>query len=236
MDATIQRGLVLSMVSAALALTMGNAASAQSQERRPNPLQSSDLSRENLSRVAASAPEVKAILSKDPGIMVELKRWVAKEATNHGQIIDDSDLTDDAIYDRLTNDVQFRSIATMVVQRYGYLVPQVNPDSAAGKEKEFLAKERAKLLVQIQDEKLSAGRDRNQRSLQQTGYCDDRGDVDCNDQNYNNFERQQNFGQPSQDQRNRDQQDYPPSQFGPGEGNPSNQQRTSDPIERAQYF
>src|SRR5215813_4574323 len=217
MDATIQRGLVLSMVSAALALTMGIAASAQSQERRPNPLQSSDLSRENLSRVAASAPEVKAILSKDPGIMVELKRWVAKEATNHGQIIDDSDLTDD---------VQFRSIATMVVQRYGYLVPQVNPDSAAGKEQEFLAKERAKLLVQIQDEKLSAGRDRNQRSLQQTGYCDDRGDVDCNDQNYNNFERQQNFGQPSQDQRDRDQHDYPPSQFGPGQGPPSNQQRT----------
>jgi len=32
---------------------------------------------------------------------VELKRWVAKEATDNGQIVEDSSLTDQTIFDRL---------------------------------------------------------------------------------------------------------------------------------------
>src|SRR2546430_1674153 len=156
----IKRGLGFLGVGTIL---LASFAAAQSQDRRPNPMPSSDLGRENLSRVAASATDIKAILAKDTGLMVELKRWVAKEATTQGQIITDHDLSDDAIYDRLTSDVQFRAVATVLVQKFGYLVPQVNPDSSAGKEQEFLAKERAKLLVQIEDEKFSRGKDRNQR-------------------------------------------------------------------------
>ncbi len=41
--------------------------------------------------VGASAAEVKTVLVKDPGLMVELKRWVAKDATDHGQIIAETD-------------------------------------------------------------------------------------------------------------------------------------------------
>ena len=55
------------------------------QTQRQNPTPSSDLGRENLSRVAASATEIKAVLLKDTGLLVELKRWVAKDATDHGQ-------------------------------------------------------------------------------------------------------------------------------------------------------
>jgi len=95
----------------------------QAQIQRQNPMQNSDLSRENQSRVAAAAADIKTILVKDIGLMVELKRWVAKEATNHGQIITDHDLSDEAIFDRLESDVQFRAVATALVQRYGYLVP-----------------------------------------------------------------------------------------------------------------
>ncbi len=50
---------------------------------------------QNLSRVAASAAEIKAVLVKDAGLMVELKHWVAKDATDHGQIVGDSDLTNE---------------------------------------------------------------------------------------------------------------------------------------------
>jgi len=63
-----------------------------------------DLTRENLGRVAASAIQIRSVLVKDEGLMVELKRWVAKDATGHGQIISDGDLTDDAIFDRLELD------------------------------------------------------------------------------------------------------------------------------------
>src|ERR1700687_2558244 len=96
------------------------------QKRQSGTAQISELGRENLSRAAASATDIKSVLIKDAGLMVELKRWVAKDATGHGQIISDSDLTDEAIFDRLDMDVQFRAVATLLVQRYGYLVPKLN--------------------------------------------------------------------------------------------------------------
>src|SRR5437660_1503279 len=60
------------------------------------PVEPSDLAKENLQRVAASAAQLQVVLLKDPGILVELKRWVAKEATDSGQIVEDTALTDQA--------------------------------------------------------------------------------------------------------------------------------------------
>jgi hypothetical protein len=110
---------------------------AQGQNQRPAPTPSSELGRENLSRVAASAGEIKAVLVKDAGLMVALKYWVAKDATEHGQIVSESDLTNDAIFERLEEDAQFRSVATALVQRYGYLLPKLNPESDVAKEHEL---------------------------------------------------------------------------------------------------
>jgi protein involved in polysaccharide export with SLBB domain len=110
----------------------------------------SELGRENANRVAASAAQIREALIKDPGLLVALKRLMAKEATSNGQLVDDSDLTDDAIFDRLGNDVIFRSIATRLVQKYGYLLPAINPDSEIGKQLELILKERARRLVQIE--------------------------------------------------------------------------------------
>ena len=70
----------------------------------------SDLAKENLARVAASASQLQAVLLRDPGILVELKLWVAKEATDNGQIVEDSALTGQAILDRLDHDVKFRPL------------------------------------------------------------------------------------------------------------------------------
>ena len=114
------------------------------------PAEPSDLAKENLDRVAASAAQIRDVLSKDAGILVELKRLVAKEATDDGQIVEDSSLTDDAIFDRLEHDVVFRSLATRLAQRYGYLLPSVNPDSPAAKQEDLVLKERARRLVQIE--------------------------------------------------------------------------------------
>ena len=111
----------------------------------------SELARENDNRVAASAAEIRTVLVKDTGLLVELKRLVAQEATNNGQIVDDAALTDSAIFDRLVQDVAFRARATRLLQHYGYLLPMVNPDSEAGKEQELLLKERTRRLVQIEN-------------------------------------------------------------------------------------
>ncbi len=135
--------------------------SAQAQESNPQPrpingetrstnLAISELENGNLLRVAASPSQIKEVLIGDPGILVELKRWVAKEASDNGQIVSDEDLTDDAIFDRLKTDVGFRSVATRLVQRYGYLRPNVNPSSEIGKEQDLLLRERVRRLVQIE--------------------------------------------------------------------------------------
>ena len=48
----------------------------------------SELEKANLARVAASPAQVREVLIKDPGLLVELKRWVAKETADNGQITD----------------------------------------------------------------------------------------------------------------------------------------------------
>ena len=190
----------------------------------------SELGRDNLSRVAASAADIKTVLVKDTGLMVELKRWVARDATSQGQIISETDLTDDAIFDRLQSDVQFRSVATQLVQRYGYLVPQLNPDSAAGKEQELLVKERVKLLAQ-KGRGRRAGQGsaaKRARSTQNSPNCnvlDARCDV-----------KQGNYDEQTPERR-RDQdfdQGIPPSPTGPDGTNPQSP-TGNDQLLRAQY-
>jgi protein involved in polysaccharide export with SLBB domain len=135
----------------------------------------SDLEKENLSRVAASSSQIKTVLVKDAGLLVELKRWVAKEATDNGQVVTDSELTDQAIFDRLDRDVPFRSVATRLLQRYGYLLPAPNPESSLGKEEDLVLKERARRLVQIESQEdslvLQPPKNDQQQELERTNTC-----------------------------------------------------------------
>src|SRR5207249_8336738 len=142
--------------------------------------QSSGLTQENLGRVAASG-QIGSVLVRDEGLMVELKRWVAKEATDNGQVVEDSNLTDQAIFERLEQDVAFRSVATRLLQRYGYLTPTPNPNSDFAKEKELVLKERARRLVQIetQEDTESLQPRKNDGDLERTATCDPRRDEDC---------------------------------------------------------
>src|ERR1700688_4545744 len=116
-------------------------------KRLPQP---SDLSNENFEHLAAAPRQIQEVLLKDTGLLVELKRLAIKEATDNGQIVEDSSLTDQAIFDRLERDIRFRSLATRLVQRYGYLLPAFNPDSELGKQRDFLLKERARRQLQME--------------------------------------------------------------------------------------
>jgi protein involved in polysaccharide export with SLBB domain len=118
------------------------------------------------------------IFHRDPGLMVELKSWIAKDATNHGQLISDSDLTDEAIFDRLENDIAFRSVATALVQKYGFLKPTVNPESPMAQEQQLLIRERARWIAQDEESSRSKSRQQPQKGLSETEYCDPTTD-DC---------------------------------------------------------
>ncbi|HTW31710.1 MAG TPA: SLBB domain-containing protein [Candidatus Sulfotelmatobacter sp.] len=152
------------------------------QEQRVNPAAASELGRVNLSHVAASAQQIRAILVEDAGLMVELKRWVAKDATDHGQIVTDSDLSDDAIFDRLTTDVEFRAVATQLLQRYGYLVPKINPDSAMGQEQALFLQEQAKWMAEEDEEERTAQRQLEAQEVQKARACSAGITSDCTEQ------------------------------------------------------
>src|SRR5882672_4236662 len=191
------RFLVLTTLVALMPCLGARAQREQENDRRPEPrnavtstrtADASDLAKQNMARVAASSAQIQSVLARDAGILVELKDWVAKEATENGQVVDDSLLTDQAIFDRLDRDVEFRSVATRMVQRYGYLLPSVNPDSEIAKQQELVLKERAHIMAQRQDQEqaalLAAAESERKQQQEQTRVertaCDPRNQSTCN--------------------------------------------------------
>jgi len=149
-----------------------------------------------MARVAASTGQLIAILHRDPGLMVELKRWIAKDATDHGQLIADTDLTDEAIFERLETDTNFRAVATLLVRKYGYLQPLVNPESPLAKEQELLMQERVKWLAQDEESERANERQQQKLALQKPQACDARITSNCPAQTGTYPSRQQLQEQP----------------------------------------
>jgi protein involved in polysaccharide export with SLBB domain len=155
---------------------------AQERQQQLNsiPRSTSDLASQNMNKVAASASDIKAVLLKEPGIMVELKRWVAKDSTDHGQIVGETELSEYAIFDRLENDVEFRSVATILVQRYGFLIPKINPESDLAKEQDLLRIERTKWMAQEDEEERAQARQKASENLKKAAACENQRTPDCN--------------------------------------------------------
>jgi polysaccharide biosynthesis/export protein len=155
---------------------------AAGQTGRQKPVSQSELSRQNMAHVAANTEQLALILHRDPGLMVEIKRWIAKDATDHGQIITEADLAEETIFDRLETDVTFRAVVTAIVQKYGYLLPTLNPDSPLAKQQDLLIQERVKWITEEEAadrEKLKAA----QEKAEQQQNCDPRTDHNCGAQN-----------------------------------------------------
>lgn len=167
--------VVLSQASAVIAQSIDSGRNERAGFVRSHDSEVTDLADDNLSHVAASAAEIREVLVKDAGLLVELKRWIAKEATDAGQIVQDADLSNAAVFDRLDRDVKFRSIATRLLQRYGYLLPAVNPESSLGKQEELVLKERARRLVAIESqedsESLKPDQQEQKREVSRTAVC-----------------------------------------------------------------
>src|ERR1700730_2235686 len=64
---------------------------AEGDSRRSRRLsQPSDLANENYEHLAAAPRQLQEVLVKDAGLLVELKRLAIKQATDNGQIVEDS--------------------------------------------------------------------------------------------------------------------------------------------------
>ena len=131
-------------------------------------------------------------------------------------MVNDEDLSDQAIFDRLTNDVKFRSLATQLLQRYGYFKPQFNPLSDEAKEQDLVLKERARKLVEIeaQQDALALDEQKEARKAEREAAekrinCRPGSLLESQDENYNQLidcrdlemmQRQQNPLQPGTNQ------------------------------------
>ena len=90
----------------------------------------SKLEKQNLGSVAASTAQIQAVRAKDTGLLVELKRSVAKEAANNGPTVQDADLTDQGILDRSSRDVKCHWAVTRLLEPYGNLMAMPDPEGA----------------------------------------------------------------------------------------------------------
>jgi polysaccharide export outer membrane protein len=135
-----------------------------------------DVATDNLDRVAATAEQILEFLGKDAGLMVEFKRILAQDAGSAGQLLDETDLTDAAVIARLNEDLRARVLATRLLQRYGYLLPKVNPDSDLAAEHSLVLQDRAYAIAH------SMERNAEPRTLPpatQTAGCDPEISSDC---------------------------------------------------------
>lgn len=154
----------------------GVSAFAQRPPAQDNVFSASELAKENLDRVSASEAQITAVLNANPGLFVELKRWIAKDAADRGQILKDSDLRDSAIVSRLASDAGFRAAATRLLQGYGYLLPKPNPDSEVGREQAALEQERIRELVAAAQ---TQGRQGQQNEFAKCDTSSNRLDISC---------------------------------------------------------
>jgi len=135
-----------------------------------------DIISDNLDRVAASADQIIDVLNRETGLMVELKRLVAQDAGASGQILEESDLTDAAVAERLRTELHARVLATRLLQRYRFLVPRLNPDSELDAEQKLVRQERAQILARAAER-----RDNSIESLPSATKtaCDPERSADC---------------------------------------------------------
>ena len=143
---------------------------------RPPLRPTADIVNDNLDRVAASPEQILKILSQEVGLMVELKCLLAEDAAMYGQLLEESDLTDAAIADRLREDLHSRTLATKLLRSYGYLLPRLNPDSEMAVEHSLNVRERAEELERKRGRQ-DAGRE--EPSVAGTRACDSSSSQAC---------------------------------------------------------
>lgn len=132
-----------------------------SEVARRAPSRTPNIIADNVDRAAASADQLLEVLNREVGLMVEFKRLLAQDAGVSGQILEESDLTDVAITERLHTDLRARALATRLLQRYGYLVPRVNPESDLAAEQKLVRQERAEILARAAERRDTVGDNSN---------------------------------------------------------------------------
>src|SRR5260370_14225278 len=128
-----------------------SAEAARAQQSKSQPGSGGGIVADNLDRVAATAEQILEVVNHDAGMMVELKRDIDQDAGESGQILEEADLSESAVTERLREELRTRVLATRLLQRYGYLLPKVNPESELAAEHNLAMRARAQQLERASD-------------------------------------------------------------------------------------
>ena len=161
---------------------------------------------DNLERVSATVEQILEVLNRDAGLMVEMKHAIAQDAGESGQILEESDLSDSAVTERLREDLRTRVLATRLLRKYGYLVPKLNPDSDLAQEQRLVFQERAQELVRTTERSYQP---REQISAEQFANCESQ---------QTNCELPQRVPQRTRVYSNADGHEAPPANQAPEQG------------------
>jgi protein involved in polysaccharide export with SLBB domain len=77
-------------------------------------------------QVSLSPDKILEILRREPGLLLELKKLLVKQAYEEGRILEPEDLTDEVVFTMVQHDPNFRVMATqqIVARRYIRLLPK----------------------------------------------------------------------------------------------------------------
>ena len=135
---TLQRSLLL---AALLASSMG-----LGQVRQANPQSAPSSGQSRAERqaeavVTLSADRVIALLRQEPGLLLQVKKKLARQAFEQGRVLAASDLADDAIFQLVEQDDDARNLATREIVDRGYIT--VKPSAAELEQLEKVREDRA---------------------------------------------------------------------------------------------
>jgi len=122
----------------------------------------------------------------------------------------------------------------LLLQKYGYLVPQVNPDSDLAKQQQLLIQERIKWIAQDEEETRTQQRTQLTQARQNTRYCEAGISADCTEQQPRTSPGQ-GLGGEQQMQQGQPQLPLQPSNPS-APGLPSFPGQGTNPLERAQLM
>src|SRR5581483_8424228 len=71
--------------------------------------------------VSLSAESIIGILSREPGLTLQVKRMLVKKAAEQGRILYESELTDEALFDLIRKSPSIRALATQEIASRGYV-------------------------------------------------------------------------------------------------------------------
>src|SRR5581483_4072876 len=103
--------------AAAAAAAAASAAPQGPQTRVPD----ADPTNTDQAEVSLSAESIIGILSREPGLTLQVKRMLVKKAAEQGRILYESELTDEALFDLIRKSPSIRALATQEIASRGYV-------------------------------------------------------------------------------------------------------------------